>query len=121
MAIQKILLVDDSPVDLANLTEIVAGTGCQTIQASNGVEALEKAKSEQPDIIFMDIIMPEMDGYEACRLLSKDPQTKNIPIVFCTSKSQKADRVWAQMQGGKDLVAKPYSPEQIVDQIKQQG
>lgn len=118
MAVNKVLLVDDSPTDLANLKGIIQDTGCTTITATTGSEAIEKAKSEQPDLIFMDIIMPDMDGFEACRKISGDGSTKDIPIVFVTSKGQKADRIWAQMQGGKALVAKPYSPDEIVDQLK---
>ena len=118
MAVNKVLLVDDSPTDLANLEEIIQDTGCTTITATTGREAIEKAKREQPDLIFMDIIMPDMDGYEACRKICGDGSTKNIPVIFVTSKGQKADRIWAQMQGGKALVAKPYTPDDIVDQLK---
>jgi len=66
----------------------------------------------------MDIIMPDMDGYAACRLLSNESATKDIPVVFVTSKSQKADRLWAQMQGGKAFVTKPYAADAIIDQLK---
>lgn len=118
MAINKVLVVDDSPSELANLKGIIADAGYTVVTASTGEEAIRKAKAEKPDIIFLDIIMPNMDGYEACRKLSSDEDTKGIPVVFVTSKNQKADRMWAQMQGGKDLVAKPFTPDQIVDQIK---
>lgn len=117
MAVNRVLVVDDSPTDLANIKGIVADAGCTVFTACTGAEAIEKAKSESPELIFLDIIMPDMDGFEACRKLSKDGATKNIPVVFVTSKDQKADRMWAQMQGGKDLVAKPFTPEQIIDQI----
>ena len=66
----------------------------------------------------MDIIMPDMDGYEACRELNNDDRTKHIPVVFVTGKDQKADRIWAQMQGGKAYITKPYDADQIVDQNK---
>ena len=79
---------------------------------------MEKAKAEKPDIIFMDIVMDQMDGYEATRTLTNDSATKAIPIIFVSSKRQKADRVWAKMQGGKDLVSKPYTKDQILDQLK---
>jgi twitching motility two-component system response regulator PilH len=118
MSIKKILVCDDSSSDRQNLERIVSGTGCVVISAVNGKDALTKAKTEKPDLIFLDIIMPEMDGYATCRALQNDPDPKNIPVVFVTSKGQKADRVWAQMQGGKDLVSKPYSSEEIVEQIK---
>lgn len=118
MAINKVLVVDDSPSELSSITQIVSDAGCMVISASNGKEALEKAKSEHPDMIFMDIIMPEMDGYEATRHLSNDKDTRNIPIVFVSSKSQKADKLWGQMQGGKAYITKPYSSDQIIDQLK---
>jgi len=118
MAINKVMVVDDSPSELSNIKGIVSDAGCMVISASNGKEALEKAKSEKPDVIFMDIIMPEMDGYEATRHLSNDKETKDIPIIFVSSKSQKADRLWGQMQGGKAYITKPYSPDQIIDQLK---
>jgi twitching motility two-component system response regulator PilH len=117
MAIKKVLVCDDSGTDRAKLERIVAGAGCVVISASGGAEAVQKAKSEKPDLIFLDIIMPDVDGYATCRALQNDPDTKSIPVVFVTSKGQKADRVWAQMQGGRDLVAKPYSDAEIVQQI----
>jgi len=118
MSIKKILVCDDSSTDRQNLERIVSGTGCVVISANNGKEALTKAKLEKPDLIFLDIIMPELDGYATCRALQNDPDTKNIPVVFVTSKGQKADKVWAQMQGGKDLVSKPYTADAIAEQIR---
>ena len=114
----KVLVVDDSPVDLANLKSILADTGCSVVTAKDGAESVARARAEKPDVIFMDVIMPEMDGFEACRRLRKDDMTKNIPIVFVTSKNQKADRVWAQMQGAKALLSKPYTKDQIMEQLR---
>jgi twitching motility two-component system response regulator PilH len=79
---------------------------------------VEKANAEKPDLIFMDIIMPDMDGYAACRMLNNEHETREIPIVFVTSKNQKADRLWAQMQGGKAFITKPYTADTIIDQLK---
>jgi twitching motility two-component system response regulator PilH len=118
MAIRKVLVVDDSPADLANVKNIVTEAGCIVVTATNGKEAVEKAKVEKPDLIFMDIIMPDMDGYAACRLLGNEGETKEIPVVFVTSKKQKADRLWAQMQGGKAFITKPYTADAIIDQLK---
>lgn len=119
MAINKVLIVDDSQPELTNLRKIIGELGCVVISASNGVQAVELAKTEKPDIIFMDIIMPEMDGYEATRKLSNDPAVKDIPIIFVSSKGQKADKLWGKMQGGKGYITKPYTPDQIVKQIRQ--
>ena len=121
MSIRKILVVDDSPTDLANLRNIVTDAGFTAITASNGREAVEKAKLEHPDLIFMDIIMPDMDGYAACRTLNHESETRHIPVVFVTSKNQKADRLWAQMQGGKAYVTKPCDADAIIDQLKAFG
>ncbi|MDJ0870159.1 MAG: response regulator [Gammaproteobacteria bacterium] len=118
MTNRKVLIVDDSPVDRENLKSILSGTGCLVLTASDGAESVARAKAEKPDVIFMDVIMPEMDGFEACRRLRKDDTTKDIPIVFVTSKNQKADRVWAQMQGAKALLSKPYTKDQIIEQLE---
>jgi len=117
MAINKVLLVDDSPTDLANIRNIVADAGYSVLTASSGNEAIEMAINEMPDLIFMDIVMEGADGYDACREITQNGNTKNIPVVFVTSKNQKADRVWAELQGGKAFITKPYTPEQILDQI----
>lgn len=119
MAINKVLVVDDSAAELSNIKNIVASTGCIVLSASSGKEAVEIAKKERPDIIFMDIIMPDMDGYEATRRLTNEAVTRDIPIVFVSSKSQKADKLWAQMQGGKGYITKPYTPDKIINQINE--
>jgi twitching motility two-component system response regulator PilH len=118
MAIQKILICDDSQTDLLNLKNTLQSTNCLLITATSGEEAVSKAKSEQPDVIFLDIVMPGMDGYAACRTLRNDPQTKHIPVIFVSSKHQKADRVWAQMQGAKDLISKPYASHEITEKLE---
>ncbi len=118
MTMTKVLVCDDSITDLTNIKSIVEDAGCLTLTASSGSEALDRAKSEQPDIIFLDIIMPEMDGFEACRKLQEDTATKHIPVIFVTSKHQKADRVWAQMQGARDFISKPYTADQIIEKLR---
>ncbi len=118
MAVNKVLVVDDSPTDLVNIQNIVADTGCVVVTASNGQDAITKAKAEKPDLIFLDVVMPELDGFGVCRALAKDNNTKKIPVVFVTSKNQKADRVWAQMQGAKGYITKPYSADEVINQIE---
>ncbi len=117
MAINKIMVVDDSTVDLLNIQNIVKDAGYTVVTASSGKEAIDKSVTDMPDLIFMDVVMQQMDGYQACRDITHNPATKHIPIVFVTSKGQKADRMWAEMQGGKSLVQKPYTPAQIIEQI----
>lgn len=117
MAINKVLLVDDSPTDLANIRTIVADAGYSVLTATTGNEAVKMAKDETPDLIFMDIVMEGADGYDACREITHDDNTRDIPVIFVSSKNQKADRVWAELQGGKAFITKPYTPEQILEQI----
>lgn len=114
----KILIVDDSAAELANLKSIVAEAGHFPVVVTDGSQAVEKAKAERPDLIFMDIVMPGVDGYEACRLLGAEPATKSIPVVMVSSKNQKADHLWAKMQGAKALIGKPYTKEEILSSIR---
>jgi len=117
MTVNKILLVDDSPAQLNEMKEAVKGVGASVIFATSGEDAINKAKNEKPDIIFMDIIMDGMDGYGACRELSADPDTRTIPVVFVSTKNQRADRVWAEKLGARNFITKPYTKEQILDEI----
>jgi twitching motility two-component system response regulator PilH len=114
----KVLVVDDSLTDLTNIKNILLEAGCLVVTATNGKEALDKAKAEKPDLIFLDIIMPEQDGFSTCRKLASSSDTKEIPVIFVSSKNQKADRVWAQMQGAKGYVTKPYTPQAIMEQMQ---
>lgn len=117
MAIKKILICDDSPTDLANLRSALKDANCVLVEATNGKDAITKAKAEKPDVIFLDIVMPEMDGFATCRSLNDDPETKKIPVIFVSSKNQKADKIWAQMQGAKDLIGKPYEAKEILEAL----
>ncbi len=114
---KKVMVVDDAPVDNQNLQRIFSDAGWIVITASSGAEAVSKAKAELPDLIMMDVNMPGLDGFSATRQLMQDPNTKGIPVVFVTSKDQKADRVFAQMLGAKGFVTKPYTPDQILSQV----
>ncbi|MFM9888508.1 MAG: response regulator [Burkholderiales bacterium] len=118
MSIRKVLVVDDAKPDLANLEKIVSAAGYLVTTATSGAQAIEKAKSERPDAILMDVNMDDTDGFKAARTMQSMPETKGIPVIFVTSKDQKADRVWAQMLGAKALVTKPYTSQQIIEQLQ---
>ena len=117
MPVSKVLVVDDSPVDLQHLKAIVEKAGYQVITATSGRDAQDKARQQHPDVILMDVVMDDVDGFEACRNIGKDAATAKIPVVFVTSKNQKADRVWGELQGGKGMISKPYTSEQILNAI----
>lgn len=118
MSLQKVLIVDDSAAELANLKAILTEAGLLSVSASSGKEAVDKAKADKPNLILMDIVMPDMDGYEACRALQADPVTKTIPIVMVSTKNQKVDQMWAKMQGAKGLVGKPYTKSELMSAIQ---
>ena len=118
MVIEKVLVVDDSATDLENLVGICSTAGYAVITATSGTEALDKVKSETPDAVLLDVIMPGMNGFQACRAITSDPVTQHIPVVLVSSKGEKTDRVWGQEQGAKGYVTKPYTAEQIIDQLK---
>jgi twitching motility two-component system response regulator PilH len=117
MSKSKVMIVEDSPVDLQRLKKIVSDAGYQVITATNGAEAFQKAKAYRPDVIFMDVVMEGVDGFEACRNIVQDKDLSDIPVVFVTSKNQKVDRVWGEIQGGKGMISKPYTDSQILEAI----
>lgn len=115
---KKVLSIDDSLVDQAHIKSILMQMGFSVVTAGSGAEGVAKAKSEKPAIIFLDVVMDGMDGYEACRVLRESPDTKDIPVVFVTSKGQKVDKVWGQLQGGKGHVHKPATLENMLGELK---
>jgi twitching motility two-component system response regulator PilH len=117
----KVLICDDSPAEVANLQSILTAAGHHTVTATSGTEAVAKAAAEMPALILMDIVMPDMDGYEACRRLQADPATRPIPVVFVSSKNQRADHIWATMQGARMLISKPYTEQQIAKVLSALG
>ena len=118
MTIQKILVVDDSPTERFFYTELLMKNGYNVVTAENGAEALSKAKSEQPNVILMDVVMPGQNGFQVTRTISRDPGTAHIPIIICTSKDQETDRYWGMKQGAKDYVTKPVDPEDLLSKIR---
>jgi twitching motility two-component system response regulator PilH len=115
---KKILIVDDIEANRSQLERIVTEAGHSVIFGATGEEAVERAQKDKPDMIFMDVNMPGMDGFAATRQLMADAATKHIPVVLVTARDQKADKAWGQIIGAKGYVTKPYQPQQILDQIK---
>lgn len=114
---KKVLICDDSTTDLTRLSTVLEAEGCFVIKSTQGEEVLGLAKRHQPDIIFLDIVMPNKDGFAICRELVNDNDTKAIPIIFVSSKGKKADHIWAKMQGAKALVQKPFNDKEILEKL----
>ncbi|MEO5347021.1 MAG: diguanylate cyclase [Magnetococcus sp. YQC-9] len=114
---EKILIVDDIPINLTLLTELLAEE-YDVIQASNGRSALEKASALKPDLVLLDIMMPDMDGFEVCRQLKVQPQTRSIPVIFVTAKTDADDVSRGMALGAVDYFAKPFRPAIIKARIR---
>ena len=119
MAVKKVLVVDDSTTDLKNLEQICSGAGYAVLTASSGAEAVEKVKREQPDAVLLDVIMNDMNGFQVCRAITSDSMTQHIPVVLVSGKNEKTDRIWGEQQGAKAYITKPYTPDEILDQLAQ--
>jgi len=121
MTIKTVLVVDDSPTERYFLTDLLRKNGFDVIAAETGEEGVAKAKLEKPDLILMDVVMPGLNGFQATRMLARDPATQSIPVIMCTTKSQETDRVWGLRQGAIDYLVKPIVVEQLVAKIKALG
>lgn len=115
---QKILIVDDEPMNLKVISVILENYGYAYETATNGREALEKTKSFSPDLIFLDIMMPEMDGYEACRRIKEDPSSRHIPVVMVTALADKDAKLQGLNAGANDFLTKPVDTTELMVRTK---
>ena len=113
----QIMIVDDSPTDAHVLQKILEKNGFKTVTAVDACEGIEVAKREKPDLILMDVVMPGLNGFQATRELTSDPETADIPVIIVTRKDQKVDRVWGMRQGARDYVTKPVSENSLMSLI----
>jgi two-component system alkaline phosphatase synthesis response regulator PhoP len=114
----KVLVVDDEEYIQHILNFSFGAEGFEVITASDGEEAVTMARSERPDIIVLDIMMPKMDGYEACKQIKADPQTQNIPVILLTAKGREVDRKLGAEAGADDYVVKPFSPGRLIERVE---
>ena len=117
MSIRRILIVDDSPTERHVLNDMLTKSGYEVMASDNGEDAIQKAKSLRPDLILMDVVMPGLNGFQATRAISRDPDTRAIPIILCTSKSQETDKIWGLRQGARDYVVKPVDRDELLGKI----
>jgi DNA-binding response OmpR family regulator len=114
----KILIAEDEP----DIRELVAFTlrfaGYEVVSATNGEEAVQLASREYPDLILMDVRMPRMTGYDACRVMKADAELKDIPVVFLSAKGQEAEIQNGLDVGAEEYLLKPFAPDQLTERVR---
>jgi len=115
----RILVVDDSPSQLFGMQKIIEKMGHEVLSATNGEEGVRAAKEQIPDLILMDVVMPELNGFQATRKISRDERTSHIPIIMVTTKNLQTDKVWGMRQGAKDYLVKPVAEKALTAVIKE--
>ena len=113
----RILLIEDSPTDTAVLTQLLERNGHQVLASSSAEDGIVLCKREQPDLVIMDIVLPGMNGFQATRALSRDPETDHIPVVIVSTKGMETDRAWGMRQGARGYLVKPPSEAALTNTI----
>ncbi len=114
---QTILIADDSNTQLLHLKKILESAGYQIITANSGNQAIELSEKLNPDIIMLDIVMENGDGYKACRTIKKNPSFANTPVIMVSSKSNPVDKQWARQLGAVDYIVKPYEDSEVLETL----
>jgi two-component system, OmpR family, alkaline phosphatase synthesis response regulator PhoP len=115
---RKVLVIDDEPGIIEIVETNLEGDGFEVISASNGKEGLEKIKQEAPELVVLDVMMPEMDGWEVLRNLERDPETAGLPVIMLTAKAADEDYIYGLEEGAVEYITKPFLPQELVNRIK---
>jgi two-component system, OmpR family, alkaline phosphatase synthesis response regulator PhoP len=115
---RKVLVIDDEPGIIEIVEANLEGDGFEVISASNGKEGLEKIKREAPELVVLDVMMPEMDGWEVLRNLERDPETAGLPVIMLTAKAADEDYIYGLEEGAVEYITKPFLPQELVNRIK---
>ena len=113
----RVLVVDDSPTETHSFKTMLEQQGHEVLTAENGADGVALARQEKPDVVLMDIVMPGLNGFQATRQLTKDPDTNHIPVIIVTTKDQETDRVWGKRQGATGYLVKPVPAARLMEEI----
>ncbi len=114
----KVLVVDDSPTEIYQFKSMLEDLGFEVITAENGRDGVAMAAAEQPDCVLMDIVMPDMNGFQATRQICRGDTTSHIPVIIVSSKNQETDKVWGARQGASGYITKPVDAPELVSVMK---
>ncbi len=115
----KVMVVDDSKTIRRSAESLLSKAGCNVVTAGDGFESLAKIAEHEPDIIFIDIMMPRLDGYQACALIKNNSKFRNTPVIMLTSKDSIFDRARGRLVGSEQYLTKPFSREDLLGAIKE--
>lgn len=118
MAKKLIMIVEDSPTDMRIAESACADKGYKTVMVSEGDKVLDMAIAKKPDLILLDVILPNKNGFQVCRQLKSHAETKDIKVVIVSSKDQPSDKFWGKKQGADDYITKPYEEEDLLAAIE---
>lgn len=121
MPVQRILIVEDSPTDRHLLVDLLTRNGYQVTTAETAEDAMAQSRKLRPDLIIMDVVLPGASGYQATRQLSRDQETRSIPVFICSSRTQESDKVWGLRQGARDYIDKPVDQRELLTKIAALG
>jgi len=113
----NILIIDDSPTDVKIFSGALERAGHKVTAVATAEAGIDAAHKTKPDLVLMDVIMPGMNGFQATRSLTKDPETSTIPVLIVTTKGMETDRMWGMRQGAKDVLVKPVSEKDLVAHV----
>lgn len=113
----RILLIEDSPTDTAVLTQLLERNGHDVLASGNAEDGIDLCRRELPDLVLMDVILPGMNGFQATRALTRDAETKAIPVLIISTKGMETDKAWGLRQGARDYIVKPPREDELVARI----
>lgn len=113
----KVVLIDDSNTIRRSGEIFLAQAGCQVVLAEDGFDGLSKVVDTKPDMVFVDVMMPRLDGYQTCALIKNNPEFKNTPVVMLTSKDSLFDRARGQLVGSNQYLTKPFNKKSLIDAV----
>ena len=114
----RILLIEDSPTDTAVLTQLLERNGHEVLASESAENGIAVCRRELPDLVIMDVVLPGMNGFQATRALSRDPDTSHIPVVIVSTKGRETDRAWGMRQGARGYLVKPPSEADLIGSIE---
>ena len=116
--VKKVLVVDDSPAEIRLLQSVLQQGGFHSVAISDPTRIEETIDEERPNVILLDVVMPQRNGFQVCRDLKNEERYSKIPVILVTSKTTPSDRYWGEQQGANAYVAKPFTPEELISAVK---